>query len=197
MAAGIKILFFSTDFFRTKIFNHKIVISNLVNNISNAFYYEYKNNDKYKGKLYKIGNLEFEGEFKNDKKWNGKGYDKNGQLIYQLKNGHGKIKEYNDDGKLVFEGEYSNGERNGKGKEYNYNGLLKFEGNYIDGKRNGYGKEYDDNYLIFEGIYFNDKKWEGKGYNILKNFVYQLKGGRGSIKEYNKGELLWKKFMQI
>ena len=41
-------------------------------------------------------------------------------------------------GKLEFEGEYLNGERNGKGKEY-YNGKLEFEGKYLNGKRNGKG----------------------------------------------------------
>ena len=39
--------------------------------------------------------------------------------------------------KLIFEGEYLNGERNGKGKEYHsYNGNLLFEGEYINGFRN-------------------------------------------------------------
>ena len=56
---------------------------------------------------------------------------------------NGKGKEYNDDGKLKFEGEYLKGERNGKGKEYNY-GKLIFEGEYLNGKRNGIGKEYND-----------------------------------------------------
>ena len=48
---------------------------------------------------------------------------------------NGKGKEYDDNGKLEFEGEYLNGERNGKGKEYYDNGNLKFEGQYINGKR--------------------------------------------------------------
>jgi len=39
-------------------------------------------------------------------------------------------------GKLEFEGEYLNGEKNGNGKEYNYNGKLVFEGEYINGKKN-------------------------------------------------------------
>ena len=47
-----------------------------------------------------------------------------------MKDGKGNIKEYNYDGKLLFECEYLNGERNGKGKEY-YNGQLKFEGEYL------------------------------------------------------------------
>ena len=62
----------------------------------------------------------------------------------ELKNGTGKIKEYNQGGKLIFEGEYLNGKRNGKGKEY-WNGELIFEGEYLNGLRNGKGKEYYDN----------------------------------------------------
>ena len=66
---------------------------------------------------------------------------------------------YND--KVIYEGEYLNGERNGKGKEFNWNG--KFEGEYINGKRNGKGKEYDENgALIFTGEYFNGFR-NGKG----------------------------------
>ena len=48
-----------------------------------------------KGKEYNTGNkLLFEGEFLNGKKWNGKGYDKNNNVIYELNNGKGFIKEY-------------------------------------------------------------------------------------------------------
>ena len=61
--------------------------------------------------------LKFEGNYLNEKKWNGKGYDINGNLIYKLKNGNGKINKYYDyDYYLIFEGEYKNGKRNGKGK---------------------------------------------------------------------------------
>ena len=49
----------------------------------------------------------------------------------------------------MYEGEYLNGERNGKGKEYN-----------------NYGE------LIFEGKYYNDKRWNGKGYN--KNNIMKI-----------------------
>ena len=52
-----------------------------------------------------------------DKKQNVNGY-LNGNLICQLINGKGNIKEFYDNGKLKYEGEYLNGERNGKGKEY-------------------------------------------------------------------------------
>ena len=52
---------------------------------------------------------------------------------------NGYVKEYNgnDDNKLLYEGEYLNGQRNGKGKELYSNGKSKFEGEYLNGK----GKE--------------------------------------------------------
>ena len=110
--------------------------------------------------------MEYEGGFLYDKKWNGKGYDENGNIIYELMNGTGKVKEYNRNvkeynvfnGKLEFEGEYSNGKRNGKGKDY-YDGILIYEGEYLNGKRHGKGKEYNfDGKLLFEGDYLNGKR---------------------------------------
>ena len=92
----------------------------------------------------------------NGKKWNGKGYNTINEIIYELKNGKGYIKEYDYWGKLKFEGEYLNGLKNGKGNEYDYWGKLIFEGEYLNGKRNGKGKEYYDNGdLKFEGEYLN------------------------------------------
>ena len=64
-----------------------------------------------------------------------------GNIIYELINGDGKVKEYWNNGKLLFEGEYLNGKRNGKGKEYDWNGKLEFDGEYLNGKRNGKGTE--------------------------------------------------------
>ena len=87
-----------------------------------------------------------------EKKWNGKGYDTN-KIIYELKDGKGKLKEYKY-GKLIFEGEYISGERNGYGKENNLYGILIYEGEYLNGKRDGRGKEYNSyGFLIFEGEY--------------------------------------------
>ena len=47
-----------------------------------------------------------------------KGDKGNHNVVYQLKEGKGFIKEYNGEGDLIFEGEYLNGERNGNGKKY-------------------------------------------------------------------------------
>ena len=103
-----------------------------------------------------------------------------------------KRKEYYNNGKLEFEGEYLNDKRfigtaynkkwigtgyneyggfmyklknniNGKGKEYYNSGELQFEGEYLNGKRNGQGKEYyKDGKIEFEGEYLDGKR-NGKG----------------------------------
>jgi len=163
------------------------------------------------------GKLRFEGEYLNDLKWNGKGYDSNNNIIYELKDGKGFVKEYSNNDKLIFEGEYKNGKRNGKGKEYNlfYDTIL-FEGEYINGEKNGKGKEYYDNgKLYFEGEYLYDfkikgklfinekleyegefrydKKWTGKGFDENGNIIYELINGYGKVKEYCElnGELIF------
>ena len=94
-----------------------------------------------KGKEYYSDSiLKYEGEYFLGKRWNGKGYNKEGEIDFEIKEGNGKGKEYYFDGELEFEGEYLSGKRNGKGKEYNSDGKLKFEGEYLNGERNGKGK---------------------------------------------------------
>ena len=124
-----------------------------------------------KGKeYYGSGDLLFEGEYLDGKRWNGQGYDKHGKKQYEIKEGKGYVKEYNDfNGNLDFEGEYKNGERNGRGKEYSGGSEYppNFEGEYLNGKRNGKGEEYYDNgYLLFKGEYLNGQR-NGKGEEYL------------------------------
>ena len=119
-----------------------------------------------KGKeFYVNGNLLFEGVYLNGNKWNGIGYELNtNNILFELKNGKGKVKEYIFSfGILVFEGEYLYGERNGKGKIYDYN----------------------SNKILFEGEYLYGNKWKGKGYDLNNNLVYELKNGKGFVKEYD------------
>ena len=165
----------------------------------------YINGHKRSGKSYIKGKLEYEGEYLFDKKFNGKGYDENSNVIYELKNGTGKVKEYDEYEKLKFEGEYLNGKRNGHGKEYDHDEHLVFEGEYLNGKKwKGKFKRYDFNgpviyeceylgntrkeyrlgKLIFEGEYLNEKKWNGKGYDKNGQVIYEIKDGKGTIKEY-------------
>ena len=106
----------------------------------------------------------FDGEYYNGDKLIGKGYDRYNNLILKIDKDK-KGKEYFNDGKLKFEGEYLKGLRHGNGKEYYMNGALKFEGEYLKGLRCGKGKEYYMNgTLKFEGKYFNGIEWDGKGY---------------------------------
>ena len=166
-----------------------------------------------KGKEFNnLGNLIFEGEYKYGDKLNGKGYDGQNNIVYEMKNGKGKVIEYHDNGKIKSESEYLNGKKNGNSKEYHENGKLKFDIEYINGKLKGKGKEYyQDGLLKFEGeylyysrlkgkTYVNNKlefdgeflhndKWNGKGYDESGKLIYELINGKGKIKEYQFGRL--------
>ena len=63
-------------------------------------------------------------------------------IRYIIVEENGKGKEYEYNGKLIYEGEYLNWKRNGKGKEYDYEGRLKYEGEYLNEIKNGKGKKY-------------------------------------------------------
>ena len=47
-------------------------------------------------------------------KWEGKGYNINGNLEYEIKDGNGKFKEFELNGKLLFEGEIMKGKKQKK-----------------------------------------------------------------------------------
>ena len=172
-------------------------------------------NGKYK-EYFDDGSLLFEGECLNGKKWNGKGYDLKNNIVYEINNGKGYIKQYgmlNFKECLFFEGDFVNGEKNGYYKDY-IAGKLSFECEYKNGKKNGKGKKYNyktggvifegeylydwkikgkgfiEGKLEYEGEYFFEKKWNGKGYDKNGNIIYILKNGTGKVKEYNKYEFL-------
>jgi antitoxin component YwqK of YwqJK toxin-antitoxin module len=57
---------------------------------------------------------------------------------------------------------------------------MKFEGGWKDGKKEGKGKEYFANgKLKFEGEYLNGKSYNGNGYDINGNIIYELNKGLG------------------
>ena len=56
----------------------------------------------------------FEGQYYDGKRWSGQGYNIYGKKDFEIKDGIGYGKEYWDNSRLRFEGEYINGERNGK-----------------------------------------------------------------------------------
>ena len=53
---------------------------------------------------YKNSKIKFEGEYFNGKRWNGKLYNYNGNIEMNIKYGYGKGKEYDYNGKLIFDG---------------------------------------------------------------------------------------------
>ena len=141
-----------------------------------------------KGKEYFGRHLLFDGEYLNGKRWNGKIYDKDNDLIYELKEGKGYVKDYyqSNENYIRYEGEYLNGDKNVLGEERSINDSLIYEGEYLNGKRNGKGKEYFGRYLIFDGEYLNGKKWNGKLYTNDDNISYEIKNGKGKAKEMEK-----------
>ena len=85
-----------------------------------------------KGKDFYIKKVLFEGTYKNGMKWDGIGFDSNNNIICEFNNGKGFIKKYTGwhDDILEFEDEFYYGEGNRKVKEYDKEGRLKFEGEY-------------------------------------------------------------------
>ena len=59
-----------------------------------------------------------------------------GEYLNGLRNGRGTEYYIELQKSLIkYVGEYKNGKRNGKGKEYQENGEIIFEGEYLDGNR--------------------------------------------------------------
>ena len=83
----------------------------------------------------------FEGFYIDNRKVFGKQYNFNGQIICEINNTYGQLKEYNDYGKLIFKEQYLNLERNGYGEEYNGYGEMDMEKN-IMGMEDWYLKVY-------------------------------------------------------
>ena len=100
----------------------------------------------------------YTGEWKNGMR-NGKGeeMDENGRVVFvgEWKDGKGKGKEMDADGKAMYEGEWWNGKRNGVGE------VLKgtrWVGHWKDGKMNGMGYEKDGNGAMKRGCLFENGK---------------------------------------
>ena len=113
---------------------------------------------------------------------------------YTLYKGIGIWKEFNSsDDKLIYEGNFLNGQRNGKGKEYDKKGRIIFEGEYLKGKRwDGIFQNYYDNGNILYDCEYINGKINGIGYDINNTIVNFICEGKGVIKEYNDyGDLVY------
>ena len=58
-------------------------------------------------------------------------YDNEGNLLYELIKGNGKVREINKD-QLYYEGDYFHGEKSGDGIEYYNREALLFEGKFFN-----------------------------------------------------------------
>ena len=142
-----------------------------------------------------------------------------GGYLNGQKNGKGREYYY---GELIFEGEYKNGKKNGEGKEYYLDKLI-FEGEYLNGKKwNGIGystmskkskifKVYNKFKIehIKDKLNYNDLKELKEGKELTKeqmglikdvfeddfinSKVYEIKEGKGLIKEYFDNKLTYYK----
>ena len=104
----------------------------------------------------------FDGEYKFGKKHeNAKEYNNEGILIFEGQfyyNERSKGIEYNKESKILFVGEYLyNKKYNGKVKEYYNNGSLAFEGSLLNGEKNGKAKIYSLEGIVEYVEYENGK----------------------------------------
>ena len=114
-------------------------------------------------------------------------------LIYEgeysngQRNGKGKEYAYYYDGSLIYEGEFLKGKKNGKGKEYsNFGRAIEYDGEYLNGKRNGKGKSYKYGNLIFEGEFLNDKPIHGTKYYYDETYPVDNTNGIGKEYSFNR-----------
>ena len=95
-------------------------------------------------------------------------------IVNAVKNGYGK--EYNSDGKLIYEGNLENGFYSGQGKQYYAGGSLRYEGNWKEGLKYGQGKlYYESGCLLYEGN-FKDSQYDGYGKMYYENGVLAAEG---------------------
>ena len=63
----------------------------------------------------------------------------------------GEFESHDENGNIVYSGNFENGIYNGSGSLY-INGILFYTGDFVMGNRTGQGKEFDSNgHLIYEG----------------------------------------------
>jgi antitoxin component YwqK of YwqJK toxin-antitoxin module len=83
-------------------------------------------------------------------------FDENGQLVFFGNYSKGECcngTEFYANGIVKFKGSYNHGKKHGPCTEFYENGIIKFEGSYGSGRKDGLCKEFDENgQLVFEGV---------------------------------------------
>ena len=110
----------------------------------------------------------FEGEYKNGEKFKGKlriYFDDINNILkseYEVNNGliEGKGKEYYGNGRLKYKGNFKNGKYEGNGiLYYEFFGHIKYDGEFKNGMKNGFGKEFDkEGNIVYQGKFYQDKR---------------------------------------
>jgi hypothetical protein len=93
----------------------------------------------------------------------------------------GSGKTYDSEGRLVYEGEYLNGQRNGKGVFYLQNGDC-FKGDFKNDCFHGAGIYYWNDNISWSGSFVDDK-FHGVGVFVFEN-------GKSKLREFKMGELV-------
>jgi antitoxin component YwqK of YwqJK toxin-antitoxin module len=147
------------------------------------------------GELEQVGSFNNNGEYHGEWVW----YHPNGQkhIEQTYENGlaEGLFKEFSDDGKIVAEGEYVEGERHGNWAINT--GFERMEGRYKNGERHGRWKTYSikDKKTTFEGSYVDGLPHGRHVYyqengKILEEGFYTMGSLNGVWKKYDeKGQL--------
>ncbi len=108
-------------------------------------------NTYYKKLYYQNGNLKYEGM----------GYDSDSAVFMY----HGNGKSYNEEGSLIYDGEYKNNKWHGKGKYY-HKGTLVYDCEFVDGDLYKGTHYYLNGMICYDGYYKDD---EYHGYGVLFN----------------------------
>lgn len=93
----------------------------------------------------------------------------NNELIRTLKSFEsGVMKEFDEKGELIYEGEYSDDySRNGQGKEY-INGVVCYSGDWKNNKKDGKGTSFKNNSTYYDGEW-KDDAFCGKGIMLAED----------------------------
>lgn len=142
-------------------------------------------------------------------------YHKNGKLYRMHSDYNGPLDtmfRWDQNGRVMESGFYSNGEPTGTYKLFHENGQQQIALNYVNGKRQGLKREWYDNGLHFDSCYFkndvrhgatymwwSDGKLRKKAFYVdgIEDGAYELHEENGSLLEkgkYNKGKRIgtWK-----
>ena len=106
-------------------------------------------------------------------------YRNNNEYICLIKEGNGKI--YNENGKMIYKGNFKDNSFNGEGIQYIYDysdgRFIKYQGSYLNGNYNGKGILYFDysKIKLYEGQFINGS-YDGKGIKYNTKGEEEFKG---------------------